>query len=196
MHAVYRMFDAERHLLYVGRTGNAGQRFGDHSMKRWFPLVKTIELEWCATRAEAVLAERRAIRSEHPRYNIAETPRALTPAARRDIQLRVRYPAGTPAPTPAPLPGSARERPRPARAASGSNLEAVSIPDAARATLMTLLSREEGITTRKAAPLLEVSVWTARIWLERLRSEGVAQVYGLGRAAHWHVPEMEDGDRS
>lgn len=88
MHAVYRMFDAERHLLYVGRTGNAGQRFGDHSMKRWFPLVATIELEWFATQAEAVLVERRAIRTEHPRYNIAETPRAHTSAARRDIQLR------------------------------------------------------------------------------------------------------------
>lgn len=82
------------------------------------------------------------------------------------------------------------------RASSGSNLNAVSIPDAARATLMALLTRDEGITTRKAAPILGVSVWTARIWLERLRSEGIAQVYGTGRAACWHVPDAEGGDGS
>lgn len=74
MHAVYRMYDDRGRLLYVGVTGDIGQRFGDHSMKRWFPLVERITLEWHETRAQAVLAESRAIAKERPRYNIAGTP--------------------------------------------------------------------------------------------------------------------------
>lgn len=76
MHAVYRMFDAQRRLLYVGRTKDPGQRFADHSVKRWFPLVATITLEWFPSLTAADLAERQAIREESPWYNIAETAKA------------------------------------------------------------------------------------------------------------------------
>jgi predicted GIY-YIG superfamily endonuclease len=75
MHAVYRMFGHAGQLIYVGMTGKAGQRFGDHSSKRWFPQVSTITLEWHATHAQAVLAEKRAITTERPRYNVVGTPR-------------------------------------------------------------------------------------------------------------------------
>lgn len=82
MHAVYRMFDASGRLLYVGMTGDAGTRFGDHAAKRWFPLVETIKLEWHPDKAAARAAERQAIRSERPRYNIAEArPAPRQPAA-------------------------------------------------------------------------------------------------------------------
>jgi len=72
MHAVYRMFDAEGRLLYVGMTQDAGARFGDHAAKRWFPLVANIALEWFPTKASARLAEVRAIGTERPRYNKAD----------------------------------------------------------------------------------------------------------------------------
>lgn len=76
MRAVYRMFDENGRLVYVGQTAHPGQRFGQHAEKRWFTLVTTITLEWHDTHAQAVLAERDAIEAERPRYNIAHTPRA------------------------------------------------------------------------------------------------------------------------
>lgn len=75
MHAVYRMFDPDGGLLYVGRTARAG-RFDEHAEKRWFPLVSVITLEWHPTFAAAVLAETKAIADEKPRYNIVGTPGA------------------------------------------------------------------------------------------------------------------------
>jgi hypothetical protein len=81
MHAVYRMFDQAGRLLYIGRSGRAGGRFDQHAEKRRFPLVSLITLEWHATYAAAVLAERRAIAAEKPRYNIAGSP--VAPLDRR-----------------------------------------------------------------------------------------------------------------
>lgn len=79
-HALYRMFDERDRLLYVGITGDAGQRFGDHSVKRWFVQVKRIDLEWLPHLAAARVAERRAISSERPRYNKAglQPPRKVS----------------------------------------------------------------------------------------------------------------------
>jgi len=85
LHAVYRMFDRGGHLLYVGMTGRATNRFSTHSDRSWFPQVEMITLEWHATFAEAKLAEARAIGSEDPRYNIKGTsgrpPRVRGPQA-------------------------------------------------------------------------------------------------------------------
>jgi len=71
MHAVYRMFDRAFRLLYVGKTSNAGQRFGDHSAKRWFPQVQMITLQWFESEDLAAVEERRAIAAECPLYNVA-----------------------------------------------------------------------------------------------------------------------------
>lgn len=70
MYAVYRMFDRAGKLLYIGKTGHAA-RFDSHAVKRWFPLVASITLEWHDTEASALLAEAHAIAIERPRYNIA-----------------------------------------------------------------------------------------------------------------------------
>jgi predicted GIY-YIG superfamily endonuclease len=89
MHALYRMYDERGRLLYVGITGDLGKRLGEHSFKRWFPLVEDIKLEWKETRASALLAESRAIIAERPRYNKA----GLTPseaAAKRDAEEQKR----------------------------------------------------------------------------------------------------------
>lgn len=79
MHAVYRMYNKQDALLYVGMTGHA-RRFDDHAVKRWFPSVAKIALEWHDTEASARTAELDAIRSEYPLYNISGTskPRAST----------------------------------------------------------------------------------------------------------------------
>jgi hypothetical protein len=76
MQAVYRMFDANGELLYVGVSANMGVRIAGHSEKRWFPLVTTIRLEWFPTRAAAEAAEAKAIRTERPQINIAGQPRS------------------------------------------------------------------------------------------------------------------------
>lgn len=172
MHAVYRMFDIQGRLLYIGRTGDPGQRFTDHSAKRWFPLVATITL-WFPALAAADFAERQAIQEENPWYNIAETARTRWPPTSLDRDRPARR--------------RVRRRPRPM--AAGKSLE-MSGPTLSR--LIELLASENGITTTGAALELGVSNWTARVWLERLRVEGLAGVQGSGRGARWR-PTGGDG---
>lgn len=61
--------------------------------------------------------------------------------------------------------------------------ESVSIPDGARGTLLRLIAA--GTTISEAARVLEVSKWTARTYLERLKVDGLAQIAGKGRGARW-----------
>jgi hypothetical protein len=88
MRAVYRMFNARGQLLYVGMSGELGIRIDRHDEKRWFPEVATIRLEWFPTEAAARLAEQRAIRSEHPRYNIVGKERR--PPVRPSVAVTLR----------------------------------------------------------------------------------------------------------
>jgi len=69
--AVYRLFDGEGRLLYIGITFNPRDRWNGHSgTKSWWKDVVRREVEWHETRAEAERAEVAAIRAEHPLYNI------------------------------------------------------------------------------------------------------------------------------
>lgn len=70
-HAVYRMFDAGKRLLYVGMSRKVGHRFDQHTHAVWFSQVATITLEWFPSEAAATVAERRAIHDERPRYNLS-----------------------------------------------------------------------------------------------------------------------------
>lgn len=68
--ALYRLFDAENNLLYVGIATNPHQRWQLHSSnKPWWGEVAMREVEWLATRDLAELAEATAIAEEGPRYN-------------------------------------------------------------------------------------------------------------------------------
>lgn len=79
---LYRMFDADDGLLYVGISMNVAQRFAAHrSDKQWWGDITRIALEHFATRQEVLAAEHHAIRSEHPRYNVQHTPRTLVAVA-------------------------------------------------------------------------------------------------------------------
>jgi predicted GIY-YIG superfamily endonuclease len=88
MQAVYRMFDATGHLLYIGITSDLTRRLGQHAEKRWFPQVKTISLEWYPTQAAAFVAEQRAIRQERPRMNITGKRHPPVPVKRKPKPLR------------------------------------------------------------------------------------------------------------
>lgn len=78
MTTLYRLFDADDALLYVGIAGNPGRRFEQHAKaKLWWREVSRIEVEHFADRAEALAAERLAIRDERPLYNIVHSVRVL-----------------------------------------------------------------------------------------------------------------------
>lgn len=69
--AVYRFFDADGALLYVGLTCNPGKRWEQHSAEKlWWSDVAEVTVEQHPNRAAADHAETVAIQAENPRYNI------------------------------------------------------------------------------------------------------------------------------
>lgn len=70
--ALYRHLDSSGGLLYVGISFSVVRRTGEHRRDRsWWSEVASITLEWFDSREDAIEAERKAIESESPRYNIA-----------------------------------------------------------------------------------------------------------------------------
>jgi hypothetical protein len=70
-HILYRCFDADGELLYIGITNDPGNRFNLHaSATPWWPDVAEIKLdESFASRWELEVAERDAILAEIPLHN-------------------------------------------------------------------------------------------------------------------------------
>jgi predicted GIY-YIG superfamily endonuclease len=84
---LYRMWDEQGQLLYVGITLNLVSRFRDHEVsKAWWGEVATITLAAFQDRESVESAEREAIINENPRYNIMHTSReqwTLCPACQK-----------------------------------------------------------------------------------------------------------------
>jgi DNA-binding transcriptional regulator YhcF (GntR family)/predicted GIY-YIG superfamily endonuclease len=110
--ALYRLYDADDRLLYVGITSNPNERFGHHAAtKAWWPEVARRDIEWRDTRPEAEAAEIEAIRAEAPLYNgqhavspiqidatlkkRSDAPYMQMAAALRTAIRNGEYPAGT-----------------------------------------------------------------------------------------------------
>lgn len=73
--ALYRFFDADGDLLYVGIAMNPRSRFNGHaSDKEWWPQVARKTVQWYPSRVLADAAETEAIALEKPRYNRAKVP--------------------------------------------------------------------------------------------------------------------------
>lgn len=69
--ALYRHFDAANVLLYVGIALSPASRTSQHRRNAsWFSQVARIEIEWFISREGAELAEREAIRTENPIFNL------------------------------------------------------------------------------------------------------------------------------
>lgn len=69
--ALYRFYDADGALLYVGITYDIGIRFHNHSRKKeWWPAATDLTVKWYETRDLAMAAEREAIKTESPVWNI------------------------------------------------------------------------------------------------------------------------------
>jgi excinuclease UvrABC nuclease subunit len=73
---LYRLFDAERTLLYVGITWNPFVRWTHHSKtKDWWPEVCHAELFTCSDNRHARDWETWCIKTLNPLHNIHQKPR-------------------------------------------------------------------------------------------------------------------------
>lgn len=71
--ALYRHFDKDGNLLYLGVSLNAIERTISHRDKSpWYQDIARIEIEWHNSRSAAYYHEKRAIQYEHPRHNIKD----------------------------------------------------------------------------------------------------------------------------
>ncbi|MEU2453951.1 hypothetical protein ABZ605_28210 [Streptomyces sp. NPDC012765] len=71
--AVYRLWNADGELLYIGISHNPPGRYVQHERdKPWWPAVHRRQESWYDTRQEAEAAERAAIGSELPAYNATD----------------------------------------------------------------------------------------------------------------------------
>lgn len=79
--ALYRLYDADGNLLYVGITNNP-KRWYDHSRdKCWWPEVNRKTIEWFETRKSAERIEKLEVKEDGPKYN-----RAFNGDRRRELQ--------------------------------------------------------------------------------------------------------------
>lgn len=86
--AVYRLYDAEGCLLYVGVSCRPEQRFAQHATEKvWWCDVATIEMAHHANRSDALVAEREAIKEMCPRYNVVHNERRHVAVERRTLAL-------------------------------------------------------------------------------------------------------------
>lgn len=80
--AVYRWYDEDGVLLYVGVTVDLASRAEKHRASIFWPFATTMRAETYSSVAEARSAEGHAVRSENPVFN-----RALVPAAEREARF-------------------------------------------------------------------------------------------------------------
>lgn len=68
---VYRIYDADGRLLYVGMSINAVQRLAAHRYQQeWWPRVARVDIEHFVGRKAAARAEALAIETEAPEFNV------------------------------------------------------------------------------------------------------------------------------
>lgn len=78
--ALYRAYDADGQLLYVGIAIDWGHRWSHHRQRsRFYDQVARLDIEWLPTRAAAIAAEIKAIADEQPLHNIEHTARDTRP---------------------------------------------------------------------------------------------------------------------
>lgn len=67
--ALYRHFDAEGALMYIGVTGDPERRLSEHVKAGKWPIA-SVSVEWILNTHGPVAVERRAIIEENPKHNI------------------------------------------------------------------------------------------------------------------------------
>ena len=97
--ALYRLYDVDDRLLYVGVAFNPEARWKQHARYKadlWWHEVQRKTVQWFFSRLDALHAETAAIKTELPRYNIIHRPSPLTiPDMKRpDYRIRTMGPRG------------------------------------------------------------------------------------------------------
>ena len=79
-HDVYRVYDENRTLLYVGCSINGFERIKQHKHERqfWWKYACTVDILQYPDKTTARGVEAKAIAEEHPIWNIAKEHSALT----------------------------------------------------------------------------------------------------------------------
>jgi predicted GIY-YIG superfamily endonuclease len=92
--AVYRFFDRDGRLLYVGIAFDPAERWEKHAaVAEWWKDAADNTIDWYDTRAEAGRAELTAIRYEKPIYNkVGNVKPYQKPTKRRGMKLPRRVP--------------------------------------------------------------------------------------------------------
>lgn len=88
--AVYRLYDPEGVLLYIGSAYDPEERCREHCKKPWWPEVASRAEEWFDSRGAAYVEEMKAVGIEKSKYNRMGTPSYRTPetdAVRRRREL-------------------------------------------------------------------------------------------------------------
>lgn len=76
---LYRHYDAEDNLLYIGVSSRISTRIKEHSKhSSWWNDIVKITLEHFQTREEVLKAERKAIINEFPKYNIKHANKSIS----------------------------------------------------------------------------------------------------------------------
>jgi predicted GIY-YIG superfamily endonuclease len=91
---VYRVYDVNDALLYIGSAVNFAVRLATHGQRAlWRARIARIATKWFPTRQEALAAETAAIKTEFPRWNIRDrSPRHPDGPLNKTYELVARYP--------------------------------------------------------------------------------------------------------
>jgi predicted GIY-YIG superfamily endonuclease len=85
--ALYRHFDSEGKLLYVGVSLSAVARLAQHrDNSHWYRRIANMTTEWHPNRDAALKAERHAVRTENPECNIMLKETAAEKAFRLKLE--------------------------------------------------------------------------------------------------------------
>jgi excinuclease UvrABC nuclease subunit len=88
---LYRHFDASGRLLYVGVSLSVLHRLRKHRQSsEWFGEIVTITIARFETRAAALAAEKAAVQTERPRFNVALTGTRITHVEVEPLAVRLR----------------------------------------------------------------------------------------------------------
>lgn len=77
--ALYRHFNADNQLLYVGISLSAIHRLSQHKTSGWHDDIAKVDIIHFNNRTEALDAEKEAIKEENPRFNIAHRSKNTFP---------------------------------------------------------------------------------------------------------------------
>jgi len=84
--ALYRHFDCDGVLLYVGISKNPVARMSQHFLfAEWFRQISSIKIEWLETREAAERHEMDAIKKEKPKYNRVHNRKPRSPVEKPEV---------------------------------------------------------------------------------------------------------------